>query len=128
MRPGPARGATATLEVTVPRAAAEAPEPHVYGTATLAADAERVCLALLLPHLQPGELAIGVRLELLHRAPVPAGELVILQATVAGVQPNGLTCEVMARHRGTIVARGSFEQRIVTVAGFSTEVADRTSR
>lgn len=109
-------------------AATEAPEPQVYGSATLAADVERVCHALLLPHLQPGELAVGVRLELLHRAPVPAGEVVVLQATVASLQPNGLTCEVMARHRGTIVARGSFEQRVVTAASFSIEVADRTSR
>jgi predicted thioesterase len=128
MRPGPPRGATATLEVTVPSvAAAEAHEPLVYDTATLAADAERVCRVLLGPYLQQGELAVGVRLELLHRAPVPTGELVVLQATVASVQPNGLTCEVMARHRGTIVARGSFEQRIVTVASFGAEVAARTS-
>lgn len=109
-------------------AAAGAPGAQVYGTATLAADAERVCQALLLPYLQPDELAIGVRLELLHRAPVPVGELVVLQATVASVQPKGLTCEVMARHRGTIVARGSFEQRIVTAASFDSEVAERTSR
>ncbi len=105
----------------------EAPEPHVYSTATLAADAERVCRALVVPYLQAGELAVAVRLELWHRAPVPVGEPVVLQATVAGMQPNGLTCEVMVRHRGAIVARGSFEQRIVTAAGFGAEVQERTS-
>lgn len=129
MRPGPPRGATVTLEVAVPSAASrEAAAPQVYDTATLAADTERVCRTLLLPYLQPDELAIGVRLELLHRAPVPVGEVVVLQATVASVHPNGLVCEVMARHRGTIVARGSFEQRVVTATSFGTEVAERTGR
>lgn len=129
MRPGPPRGATVTIEVTAATdVGADEPGPRVYSTAALAADAEQVCRSLLTPHLEPGEMAIGVRLELLHRAPVPVGELVLLQATVATVQPAGLTCEVMARHRGTLVARGSFEQRVVAMTAFSTEVADRTTR
>ena len=128
MRPGPPRGATVTIEVTATSDVGEGePGPRVYGTAALAADTEQVCRSLLTPHLEPGEMAIGVRLELLHRAPVPAGEIVILQATVATVQPRSLTCEVMARHRGTIVARGSFEQRVVEATAFDIEVADRTS-
>ena len=101
------------------------PGPRVYSTACLAADAEQVCRSLLLPHLDPDEIAVGVRLELLNRAPVPVGETVVLQATVASVQPNGLTCEVMARHRGTLVARGSYEQRVVQATAFGTEVAGR---
>lgn len=128
MRPGPPRGATATLEVAASSdVPVNQPGPRVYSTASLAADAEQVCRSLLLPHLEPDEMAVGVRLELLNRAPVPVGETVVLQATVASVQPNGLTCEVMARHRGTLVARGSYEQRIVRAAAFSTEVADRGS-
>ncbi|TVP69987.1 MAG: hypothetical protein EA340_06290 [Nitriliruptor sp.] len=126
MRPGPPRGATATLEVTASSdVPVHHPEPHVYSTASLAADAEQVCRSLLLPHLDPDEMAVGVRLELLNRAPVPVGETVVLQATVASMEPNGLTCEVVARHRGTLVARGSYEQRVVRAAAFSTEVADR---
>ncbi len=126
MRPGPPRGATATREVV---ASSDVPADHrgprVYSTAALASDAEQVCRSLLLPHLEADELAVGVRLELVHRAPVPVGETVVIQATVASVQPSGLTCEVMARHRGALVARGSYEQRVVQAAAFGTEVADR---
>lgn len=127
MRPGPPRGATATLEVTVPSGVSTAGAAVVYDTATLAADTERVCRSLLAPHLEPGEIAIGVRMELLHRAPVPAGATVSLQATVASVGPNTLVCEMMARHAGAIVARGSFEQRTLPSAAFDAEVAARTA-
>jgi fluoroacetyl-CoA thioesterase len=126
MRPGPPRGAAATLEVVASSdVPVDHPGPRVYSTSALAADAEQVCRALVRPHLEPDELAVGVRLELLHRAPVPVGETVVLQATVASVQPDALTCELMARHHGSLVARGSYEQRIVRVAAFSAEVADR---
>ena len=128
MRPGPPRGATATIEVASSSdVAVDQLGPRVYSTAALATDVEQVCRSLLLPHLDPDEMAVGVRLELLTRAPVPVGETVALQATVASVQPNGLTCEVMARHRGTLVARGAYEQRVVRAAAFRTEVADRGS-
>ena len=127
MRPGPPRGATATLEVTAGVGASTGEgDPRVYATARLAEDVERVCRDLLTPHLEEGEVAIGVRLELLHRAPVPEGEAVTLTATVASVRPTELTCEVIARHRGTIVARGSFELRVVASPTFDAEVAART--
>lgn len=129
MRPGPARGATATLSVTVDGrgVTGNGDGPVTYTTAPLAEDVEQVCRQLVLPHLEVGEVAVGVRLELLHRAPVPAGEEVTLTATVATVQPTGVTCEVLARHRGAIVARASFEQRVVTGTAFATEVSARRS-
>jgi hypothetical protein len=41
------------------------------------------------------------------------------------VGPTKLVCEVLARHAGTIVARGSFEQRVVPVETFRAEVDAR---
>ncbi len=132
MRPGPPRGATASRDITVtPDATAriEGREIHpVYGTVPLVTDIERLCRTLLEPHLEAGEEGVGVRLEVLHRAPVPVGETVTLQVTVASVGPTALTCEVLARHAGTIVARGSFEQRVVQREDFVRETeARRTS-
>jgi predicted thioesterase len=114
--------------VTVQRDADEAAEPAVYGMTQVAADVARVCRALLEGHLEEGEGAVGTKLELLQRAPVPVGEDVILTATVASVAPTALTAEVLARHRGTIVARGSYELRIVSTSGFAAEVAERGRR
>jgi predicted thioesterase len=80
---------------------------------------------VLEPHLEAGEEGVGAKIELLHRAPVPVGETITLLATVATVAQTSLTCEILARHRGDVVARGSFEQRIVQVADFLAEVDAR---
>lgn len=131
MRPGPPRGATATLEVTVTpdmTARVDGTEIHpVYGTGAIVAHIEQLCRELLVPHLETGEEGVGASLEVLHRAPVPVGETVVLTATVASVGPTKLVCEVLARHAGTIVARGSFEQRVVPIEGFRAEIEARRS-
>lgn len=129
MRPGPPRGATASLEVTVTSdmtARVDGREIHaVYGTVPLVAHVEQVCRALLEPHLEEGEEGVGARIELLHRAPVPVGATVSLVATVASVTPDSLTCEVLVRQDGSVVARGSFEQRIVPIDAFLAEIDAR---
>lgn len=129
MRPGPARGTTVTTEIVVTPAMSatiDGREIHpVYGTGALVADIERICREILEPHLEPGEDAVGARLELLHRAPVPVGETVAITATVATVGPLALVCEILVRHGGSNVARGSFEQRLVDLEGFRAEAEAR---
>lgn len=129
MRPGPPRGATASLEVTVTSdmtARVDGREIHaVYGTVPLVAHVEQVCRALLEPHLEDGEEGVGARIEVLHRAPVPVGATVSLEATVASVAQDSLTCEVFVRQGGSVVARGSFVQRIVPIDAFLAEVDAR---
>lgn len=131
MRPGPPRGATASLSITVtPEMSARVGgrEIHaIYGTGALVAHVEELCRGMLEPHLEPGEEGVGAAIELQHRAPVPVGEKVDLVATVASVSGDRLVCEVLARHAGTIVARGSFEQRVVPHATFVAETEARRS-
>ena len=132
MRVGPPRGETATLEVTITRDMAAIVDGElihpVYGTAALVGHMEQVARALLVPHLEAGEEGVGASIDLMHRAPVPVGETVVLTATVATVAPTKLVCEILVRHGTAIVARGSFEQRVVTVAEFRDEVDARRQR
>ena len=132
MRPGPARGTSIedTFVVTSEQTARVAGrELHpVYGTGAFVADIERLCRELLEPHLEPGEEGVGARLEVLHRGPVPVGESVTLTATVASVGATSLVCEVIARHGGTTVARGSFEQRLVDLESFRADAEARRGR
>lgn len=127
MRPGPPRGETATLEVTVTeamtaRVAGQQIHP-VYGTAALVQHVEEVSRRLLVPHLEPGEEGVGYQIEVTHRAPVPIGAKLVLTAEVAQVGAQRLICEVLVRNGSRIVARGSFEQRVVTREEFEAEVA-----
>lgn len=131
MRPGPPRGETATLEVTVTdamtaRVAGQQIHP-VYGTAALVQHVEEVSRKLLVPHLEPGEEGVGYQIEVTHRAPVPIGAKLVLTAEVAQVGAQRLVCEVLVRQGTRIVARGSFEQRVVTREEFEAEVAAATA-
>lgn len=126
MRPGPARGDTHTLEVTVTpemtaRVAGEEIHP-VYGTTALVAHIEQVCREILVPHLEPDEEGVGYRIEAMHRAPVPVGTTLVLTASVARVGPRELICEVLVRDGTRMVARGSFEQRVVASDDFRAEI------
>jgi fluoroacetyl-CoA thioesterase len=127
MRPGPPRGETATLEVTVTEsmtAQVGGQQIHpVYGTAALVQHVEEVSRQLLVPHLEPGEEGVGYQIEVTHRAPVPVGAKLVLTAEVAQVGAQRLTCEVIVRHGTHLVARGSFEQRVVNRDDFEAEVA-----
>lgn len=131
MRPGPARGETATLEVTVTRemtARVAGDEIHpVYGTGALVQHIEQVCRELLVPHLEEGEEGVGYAIEAMHRAPVPVGARIVLTASVARVGPRELICEVLVRHGTALVARGSFEQRIVSRQAFRAEISERAA-
>jgi len=126
MRFGPPRGESATLTITVtPEMTARVggSELHpVYGTIALAGHVEEVCRSLLVPHLEEGEEGVGHAIELTHRAPVPVGMELTLTATVAEVGPQRLKCEVLARQGQRLVARGSFEQRVVDCADFRAQV------
>lgn len=128
MRPGPARGETATLEVTVsPDMTARVGDDEihpVYGTTALVQHIEQVCRRLLVPHLEEGEEGVGYAIEAAHRAPVPVGARIVLTASVARVGPRELTCEVLVRHGTALVARGSFEQRVVERQAFLAEISE----
>lgn len=127
MRQGPPRGETATLEVTVTeemtaRIGGEQIHP-VYGTVALVGHMEEVCRQLLVPHLEPGDEGVGQAIEATHRAPVPVGAKLVLTATVAQVGHSRLVCEVLVRHGTTMVARGSFEQRVVDREAWRAELS-----
>ncbi len=98
----------------------------VYGTAALVQHVEEVSRQLLVPHLEPGEEGVGYAIEATHRAPVPVGATIVLTATVQRVGPRQLVCEVLVRHGTQLVARGSFEQRVVPLTEFQAEIDARS--
>lgn len=126
MRPGPARGETATLPVTVTpdmtaRVAGREIHP-TYGTVAVVQHVEQVCRAMLEPHLEDGEEGVGYRLEIVHHAPAPIGSELVLTATVADVGPKRLLCEVSVRRGTVLIAQASFEQRVVPDGEFAAEL------
>lgn len=126
MRPGPARGDSEVLEVTVTdemtaTVAGRMIHP-IYGTGALIAHIEEVCRTLLEPHLEDGEEGVGYRVEAVHVAPAPVGTDLTVTATVADVGPRRVLCEVTVRDAQRLVANGSFEQRVVDAEDFAAEL------
>jgi predicted thioesterase len=121
MRPGPARGTSTVLEVSIDASMTDAGAatavaddfPATLGTLAMADLVARVARELLQEHLEPGELAVPGRLEIVHRSPVRVGTVVQLEATVQMVEPTRVTCEILVRTPLGVAARTSYEQEVV---------------
>ncbi len=121
MRPGPARGTSTSLEVTIDASMTDAGAatsvedglPPTLGTLAMADIVARVARGLLEEHLETDELAIPGRIEIIHRSPVPVGTVAQFEATVQMVEPTRVTCEVLVRTPVGVAARSSYEQEVV---------------
>jgi predicted thioesterase len=121
MRPGPARGTSSSLEVTIDASMTDAGAatsvedglPPTLGTLAMADIVARVARGLLEEHLETDELAIAGRIEIIHRSPVPVGTVAQFEATVQMVEPTRVTCEVLVRTPVGVAARSSYEQEVV---------------
>ena len=84
----PEIGAEASIELTVTpadtaaRLGVEPGEayPEVLATRTMIGEMERAAAKLLRPHLEPGQLSVGVRVEVEPTAPTPVGAVVVTRA------------------------------------------------
>jgi fluoroacetyl-CoA thioesterase len=113
-------GATAALTITVTAdmtARFDDEDVHpVYGTAALVRHMEQVSRRLLVPLREAGEEGVGAEISVRQLAPVPVGGAVELTATVTDASRRRLVTTVEARHRGEVVATGTFTQVTVDLA------------
>lgn len=74
--------------------------PAVFATARLAAFMEIVCARMLVPHLQEGQLSVGVRVDMMHTAATPVDADVTVQATYRGKEGKLFAFDVVAHDAG----------------------------
>jgi fluoroacetyl-CoA thioesterase len=72
------------------------PVHPVYATYSMAKHFEEAGRMLLLPHLEPGEAAIGRSLSVEHLAPARVGDTVRVSAACVEQSGNRLTCACRA--------------------------------
>ena len=79
---------TVSLEDTAARLGIDPGEvyPEVLATRTMIGEMERAAAKLLRPHLQPGRLSVGVRVDIEHAAPTPVGARVVTRARYLGLE------------------------------------------
>ena len=88
--------------------------PRVFATRSLVALMEVAASRLLRPLLKPGELSVGIHINIVHSAATPVGATVIATATFAGRDGNAYVFDVIAADDGGEIGRGTHKRAIVS--------------
>jgi predicted thioesterase len=132
-RPLPQEGATGTVELVVgddDLASRLVFDPHdaypaVFATTRMIALMEVAASRVLKPLLRPGELSVGVTVDVRHSAATPRGATVRASARFLGLKGKLYAFEVRAEDEGGEIGRGTHERAIVEVARLLAGAADR---
>lgn len=93
---------------------AEEAFPEVFATIGMIGLMELAGARVLQPHLAPGELSVGVVVDVKHTAPTPVGGRVVARARYTGRAGKLYAFEVVAEDEGGEVGRGVHHRAIVT--------------
>lgn len=99
--------------------------PDVFATSRLVALMELAAARLLRPHLRPGELSVGVSLEVSHTAPTPPGATVTATATFVARDGKLFVFEVSAADNAGEIGRGTHKRAVVTTERLQSGAARR---
>lgn len=91
---------------------------HVLSTPAILGTMEQVCVDALTPALAPGQMTVGVRVDMHHRAPTPLGAEVEYRITVTGVDRKIRIAFTVTDTEGTVVCTGTHERAVIEVAAF----------
>ncbi|KAF2250971.1 hypothetical protein BU26DRAFT_603474 [Trematosphaeria pertusa] len=122
-KPDPQLNSTITATFTVrpnDLASAISPDPNdrfpaVFSTSRLVALMEIASARLLEPCLSPGQLSVGVRIDVTHSAPTPEGTEVTAEAKFVGREGKLFVFEVIARDPAGEIGRARHERAIINV-------------
>lgn len=88
--------------------------PPVLATARMVALMEVAAARVLAPFLGPGELSVGVRVDVTHSAATPSGTPVSATARYLGREDGLYSFEVIARDLGGEIGRAAHRRAIVS--------------
>ena len=87
--------------------------PNVFATARLVAVMEIASARALTPLLQPGQLSVGVSIDVTHSAPTPLDAVVAAEATYVGQEGKLHVFDVVAKDEGGEVGKAVHKRAIV---------------
>jgi predicted thioesterase len=134
--PDPEINATATAELIVgPNDLASSISteggdqfPAVLATARMVALMETAAARVLQPLLGPGELSVGVTVDITHTAPTPPGALAVANARYTGREGKLFVFEISAHDRGGEIGRGLHKRAIVETERLQRAAARRNTK
>ncbi len=88
--------------------------PPVFATSRMVALMELAAARVLRPHLRPGELSVGVTLDVVHTAATPPGATVSATARLVGREGKLFVFEVLAADDAGEIGRCTHKRAVVT--------------
>ena len=102
--------------------------PAVFATARMVALMEVASARLLHPLLGPGEMSVGVSIDVNHTAPTPSGATVTATARYTGRKGKLFLFEVTAADGGGEIGRGWHKRAIDSADRLESGAAKRISQ
>ena len=99
--------------------------PPVFATSRMVAVMELASAKLLRPLLGPGELSVGVTVDIAHTAATPAGVTVKAIARYRGREGKLFLFEVVAYDPGGEIGRGTHKRAIISAERLLSGAAKR---
>lgn len=85
----------------------------VLATPRLVAFMEIVCSRMLVPHYAPGQMSVGIRVEMDHLAATPVGEQIQVTAKFLRMEGKQFLFETVIKDAGGPVGRGKHRRAMI---------------
>ena len=97
--------------------------PPVLATPVMIMAMENAALEAMKPYFDPGESAVGTRVDVRHLAATPVGRRIVALAHVVGTQGREVEFEVKAMDGDEEIGRGTHARVVVNLARFAESLA-----
>lgn len=99
--------------------------PAVLATPVMIMAMENAALEALKPWFDPGESAVGTRVDVLHLAATPVGRRIVAHAEVIGSNGRLVEFRVQAMEGDEEIGRGTHQRAVIDLARFNARLASR---
>ena len=99
--------------------------PPVLATPVMILVMENAALEAIKPHFDPGESALGTRVDVAHHAPTPAGRHVTGEAEVTRVDGRRIEFRVRVTDGDQEIGTGTHERIVIDLERFAERLKSR---
>ena len=99
--------------------------PAVLATPVMIMAMENAALNAIKPFFEPGESAVGTRVDVTHLAATPVGRRIVAHAEVTGVAGRHIEFSVRAVDGAEEIGRGTHGRVVIDIAKFAEHLAGK---
>jgi len=100
--------------------------PEVLATPVMIMARENAALNAIKPYFEPGETAVGTRVDVSHLAATPVGRRIVAHAEVTGSDGRQIAFRVHAMDGTEEIGRGTHDRAVINLAKFSQRLAAKS--